>query len=156
MSRSRYLALTAGLFLVACTKGVTTEPKVDLTAAFNRQESVWNSQTITNYTMEQERLCFCAEMKKVRLTVRNGAITEAVYLDTGDLVPPGIRAMYYTVPELFTLMRAQYAANPYIMEVLWDATKGYPAQIQVDPRKEIADDEFVINSSNVVKLTAMR
>ena len=156
MSRLRSLTLTAGLFLVACTKGVTTEPKVDLTAAFNRQESVWNSQTITNYTMEQERLCFCAEMKKVRLTVRDGAITEAVYLDTGDLVPPGIRAMYYTVPELFTLMRAQYAANPYIMEVLWDATKGYPAQIQVDPRKEIADDEFVINSSNVVKLTAMR
>lgn len=156
MSHSRFLALTAAVFLVACTKGVTTEPVVDLTVAFNRQELVWNGQGMTNYTMEQERLCYCSERKKARLTVRNGVITDAVYFDTGDIVPPGVRGNYYTIPELFTLMRAQYATKPNLMEVLWHATLGYPAQISVDPVKAIADDEWVINTSNVVRLTTAR
>ena len=156
MPRSRFLTLASALLLVACTKGVTSEPVIDLVPVFARQELVWNAQGMTNYTMEQERLCYCSERKKARLTVRNGVITDAVYVDTGDIVPPAVLSSYYTIPGLFTLMRAQYAASPNKMDVLWHATLGYPAQISVDPVKAIADDEWVINTSAVVKLTASR
>lgn len=155
MPPSRLLVL-AVLLATACTNPVETEPVVDPRPGFDRQEAVWNGLGYTNYTMDQERICFCASGTLARLTVRSGVITDAVYVGTGDIVPLGVRGQYHTVPELFVLMRTAYAATPYQFEALYHATLGYPAQISVDPKKEIADDEYVINTSNVVKLAVAR
>ena len=151
MLPTRILVLAA-LLAVACTKSSQTEPVVDPRPGFDRQEAVWNGLGMTAYTMEQERVCFC-NAPSVRLTVRNGVITDAVYVASGDFVPAGARSLYHTVPELFALMRAAYAANPYQFNVLYHATQGYPAQITVDPSAAIADDAYTINTSSVVKLT---
>lgn len=153
MSPSRILGLTM-LLATACTKPVQTEPVVDPRPGFDRQQAVWNGTGITSYTMDQERICFCAAGALARLTVRDGVITDAVYVSSGDLVPVAVRSQYHTIPELFTLMRTAYAATPSQFNVLYDATLGYPAQITVDPKAEIADDSYAINTSNVVKLTA--
>lgn len=152
MPPSRILVL-ATLLTVACTKSVQTEPVVDPRPGFDRQQAVWNGTGITSYTMEQERICFCAVGALARLTVRNGVITDAVYVSTGDLVPVGVRNQYHTIPDLFALMRTAYAATPYKFNVLYHATQGYPAQISVDPSSAVTDDDYLINTSNVVKLT---
>jgi hypothetical protein len=154
MPLSRILVLAA-LLTVACTKSVQTEPVVDPRPGFDRQLAVWNGTGITAYTMEQERVCFCAGGTLARLTVRNGVITDAVYVSTGDLVPAGVRNLYHTIPDLFALMRTAYASTPSRFDVLYHATLGYPAQITVDPSSAIADDNYVINTSNVVKLTTV-
>jgi len=155
MSSSRALVL-AVLLATACTKSVQTEPVVDPRPGFDRQEKVWNGAAVTSYTMEQEVRRFAGAGATARLTVRNGVITDAVYVATGDLVPVGARSLYYTVPQLFTMMRSVYATAPSKFDVLYDATLGYPVRIIVDPTSAITDDDYVIITGKVLKLTAAR
>lgn len=155
MPPQRIIVLIA-LLAIACTASAPTETVVDPRPGFDRQELVWTGTGITSYTMEQELRRFAGAGASARLTVRNGVITDAVYVATGDLVPVGARSLYYTVPQMFTLMRSAYAATPSKFDVLYDATLGYPVQIIVDPTSAIADDDYVIITSKVTKLTAVR
>ena len=155
MSPSRLLALAA-LVAAACAKSAPTETVVDPRPGFDRQEKVWNGSGVTSYTMEQEVRRFAGAGATARLTVRNGVITDAVYVATGDLVPAGARSQYYTVPQMFALMRSVYATGPSKFDVLYDATLGYPVQIIVDPKAAISDDDYVIITGKVLKLTAGR
>lgn len=150
------IVILAALIAMACAKSAPTETVVDPRPGFDRQEKVWVDAGVTNYTMEQEVRRFAGAGATARLTVRNGVITDAVYVATGDLVPVGARSLYYTVPHMFTLMRSVYAAAPSKFDVLYDATLGYPVRIIVDPTSAISDDDYVIITGKVVKLTATR
>lgn len=153
MTTSR-LCLFAVILLAACQKEATLAPAENLVPVFDKYQAQWTAAGITSYTMDQERLCFCASGAKARITVVNGVITAATYTATGDFVPAGVRSQYHTIPELFALMRSAYAATPDVIGIQWDPTLGYPLQLNVDPKKSIADDEYTINTTNLVKSTA--
>lgn len=150
------IVVFAALLAIACAKSAPTETVVDPRPGFDRQEKVWTDAGVANYTMEQEMVRFAGAAANARLTVRNGVMTDAVYVATGDLVPVGARSLYHTVPQMFALMRTIYAATPSKFDVLYDAKLGYPVQVTVDPRAEISDDDYVIITSKVTKLTAVR
>jgi hypothetical protein len=149
--------LIIGLILLgACKDNALSIDETSGLNAVGKQEAKWTALGITNYTMTQERLCFCADGQAAIITVRNGAITDAVYASTGQPVPAQSRSAYRTVPELFALVRTTFAKKPATLNVTYDSTLGFPSQVAADISKQTADDEFIVNTGGVVKLNTIR
>lgn len=108
----------------------------------------WAARGPESYTMTQTRGCFCPPefVGPFEVTVRRGAVVSVRY--NGAQVPSD-RAR--TVEALFDLIADAYARDADDVQVAYHPTLGYPTQISIDYRAEVADDELSIT---VADLTA--
>ena len=111
-------------------------------AAFTQARARWQSAGIANYTIESRHSCFCPAYLNfwTRLTVRGGNIVE---VDPVDPLPSGIssqRLGWWTVPQLFDFIES--AADDDMrtqIAVSYDATLGYPKDVSMKCKPNIAD-----------------
>jgi hypothetical protein len=115
--------------LIACTNPVQTN------------EALWKSKNIVNYTFTFQRGCFCPPeiSKPTVLTVKNGALTSAVYADgSGNAL-----LTYFTdaapLEKLFLNIEGAQK-DGYAVTVVYDATYGFPSSINAS--KNIPDASY--------------
>jgi hypothetical protein len=138
------------LALASCSGDLfTTRPeRIDLAAARLR----WAQSAPAAYQITVGRSCFCSPdvTRAVIVTVRNGQVESRRYEDTGADVPADIALAYPTVDGLFDVIDGAIGEQASMVDVLYDAARGFPVSIQIDGSPMIADDEMFYGTRNFV------
>jgi hypothetical protein len=138
------LALAAG----ACDGRLLLPSAVtnqDLAAA----RAAWTAQHITDYEFTLQRMCFCAETRPMRVTVRAGKVT--FVRPVGELLPlPGAEAeLYPSIVGIFDLIESALAWPAAGVWADYDAVRGFPHEVRIDYYANVADDELTLLVSDI-------
>lgn len=132
--------LAAGLLaaLSGCDDGPTA-PRDDLRAARRR----WEGARPASYAFTFERVCFCPVelVRPTIVTVRGGVVESLRYVDGGAPVDPRFAGQFPTIDGLFDALEALLARDPAVFEARYDAGRGFPVRVDVDPIRDAVDDE---------------
>ncbi len=142
MRHLRHLAAAAALFLSACG-GDDPFGINPAGVQFESARQRWSAGQPEQYQFNYTRVCFCAVVHEVRVTVTNGVVTSAVVVESGQPLAGAALAQIPTIDDLFETVRDALARNAHDLRVTYDATRGFPTQIIVDYREMVADDEFL-------------
>ena len=111
----------------------------------------WNAQGSASYSVEINRGCFCVlGGRRMTVTVKNGAVVAADYLDSGDPVETALLTYIPTILDLFDLIQDALNRKPASFLAVYDPTYGYPTRIELDYSASVADDELAITASNLL------
>jgi hypothetical protein len=139
----RLLFGTVVFALASATGCDSVGPEVE--TDLDRARATWQSAAIRDYTYVVQRGCFCAPdaLGPVRVTVEDGVVTEAVYLDSGRPVG-AFGNLFPAVEGLFDLIRDAVADKAYRVDVAYDAELGFPTVIDIDYIENAVDDELMV------------
>ena len=123
--------------------GVAREQEPSPDAALAEAEGRWKARKPKSYEFALEVRCFCPGLTRTppRFAVVNG---EPRPLQ--DLEPDSQRVYehYNTIEKLFAAIRRSLSFGKYKVAVRYDEDLGYPIVADLDPRREVADDELVL------------
>jgi hypothetical protein len=121
------------------------DPFRELERDLDRARARWAAAGPEDYRMVYQRGCFCVYevVRPVEIEVRGGVARERRYADTGEPVPEAFRSLFLTVPELFQAVEEAIRARAASLQAEYDPHLGYPVEVSIDPRLEVADDEVV-------------
>ena len=110
--------------------------------------ATWNGGGITNYQVQFQRLCRFFGCNTdliipVRLTVRDGIITEVVDLDTDEVVTDAPSGTFLTVDQLFDSIQDAIDRDAADIDIRYDEQLGYPINVDIDINRGVFGDEAV-------------
>lgn len=119
-------------------------------SAINDPRERWRACGLQNYSIEQERLCFCRPPHGfVQLTIKDNKIIKGLDKENNNLLTPDELQSFQTVDELFEWIEQAKAQNPRVLEVEYDLRYGYPSLIVYDQSEFIADEEITYHLQNL-------
>ncbi|WP_341529483.1 DUF6174 domain-containing protein [Nostoc sp. UHCC 0302] len=123
-------------------------------AKFRINRRLWRRQNISNYRFTFSRSCFCfpKATEPVVIEVRNGVTTSITFKDTGKRADAELFQKYNTIPKLFNIIRDAIARRASNLTVEYDKRLGYPTQINIDYKSEVADDELFLTIESLEKI----
>ncbi len=138
MKKILFSAIGSLLLLSACRLLLPSEPKAQT------PYEKWRSLHLPNYTIDQQRMCFCPHAAEVmRITVQADTISWVMRISDGVVVD---YPHYVTVDSLFGIIRAlQYDS----LVVRYNAQYGYPEFLDVNPQLHPIDGGFTYITSNL-------
>lgn len=120
--------------------------------AHNRQ--VWQSLAATSYRFTLVKSCECIPgfIGPVEITVDRGAIVAVRPLYPGRTVTPDQWPAFDTVEGLFFRLDEAIRGRAYRYDARYDATRGFPLSIALDPNAQMVDDEVSIRIDSLTIL----
>ncbi|MGQ0766443.1 MAG: DUF6174 domain-containing protein [Gemmatimonadota bacterium] len=107
-----------------------------------RARARWNANGSTDYEYVLRQNCYCIlGGQPVRVTVRQGQMTQAILISTGQPVPANLRAGFLTVDQLFDLLEDAINQRAHNIRVTYDDDLGFPVDFFIDYSEQIADEE---------------
>lgn len=134
--RIRPFILVLSLAAAACSgndeMGVLADPQpVDGVAGSPAQQrTVWEAQAIDDYRFTYSRVCFCLQRGTLRVTVRDGRVTDVRQMKTGLQVPRETWGEFLTVDGLFDEIAEAQARSEYTA-VKFHPALGYPVEAEI-------------------------
>ncbi|AFY58596.1 hypothetical protein Riv7116_6247 [Rivularia sp. PCC 7116] len=115
---------------------------------FNRR--LWRKQKITNYRYTLSNSCFCVPEARgpVIIEVRNGKTVSVTSEATGEEANPDFFQNFDTIPKLFNVIRDAINRRADRLDVEYDAKFGYPTNISIDYKFQLADEELFLSVTN--------
>lgn len=112
-------------------------------------QSKFADANLTSYSFTWTQGCFCGDdrSRATRVTVRNGAIASALYVDDGT---PSKNPDIRTIDGLFALIQRGYDQHYDTVRVTYDPQLGYPTMVFFDPVKNAADEETQLGLTDFV------
>lgn len=124
------------------------QKNIDLVEAIE----MWNSNNKQSYTFDISRTCECLPPYKYSVEVVNDEIID-VHFEKNELQSYESDEMIIqstrTIDELFVLLE-QYEKAADHFEVEFHKELGYPTKINIDPSKEMADEEIILEIEDLV------
>lgn len=143
------LALLLALSLPAC--GPLTGPVQDDRLAEARAR--WNVQGQENYSYEVRSDCFCGLAGRwIEIMVIGNQVVSGRYLDTNTQVESTFLPALPTVLDLFERIEDAVKSHPVLLQVEYHPGDGHPMRINVDVSYSIADEEYLLQSRNLMGL----
>jgi hypothetical protein len=107
----------------------------------------WKALGLSDYSIDQQRVCFCLEGGSVmRLSIRGDSVTRVVRLsDSTEILPP-ISQLYMTIDSLFGVIRARQYDS---IVVRYNADYGFPEFLDVDPQLHPVDGGVLYETANL-------
>lgn len=140
------LVLLALVAAAACEAPTAPGDRDSLLAARAR----WQARGGTSYSFEITRSCFCLlGGRRMAVTVRNGAVSGAEYLDSGGPVEFALLTYVPTVPDLFDQIESALDQRAAYFFASYDPNYGFPTRIEIDPSANAIDDEVAISVRNL-------
>lgn len=129
------------LALASCSGDLSTarSPQMDLAAARQR----WAQSGAASYQITVSRGCNCLDETtgRVIVTVRDGQVESRRYEHTGADVPAWAAQWFPTVDGLFDIVDAALEAHDETVDVVYDASRGFPVSIRTDESATMTDDD---------------
>jgi hypothetical protein len=128
-----------GALLIAATAFLGSEAPQDVppATALAQAEARWRERGPKTYQYQIAITCFCPPFLNDRVRVTNG-------------VPDPVKGLdgFNSVEKLFERIRQAISRGQYRISVKYDEQLGYPRSADLDPRREVKDDElyFVVRS----------
>ena len=134
-----------GALAIALGSGCGTGPG-DRLAQLAEARRIWDGQAITSYLVTIKRVCFCSEVRSVRVTVANRQVVSRAFVDDGQPVPAVLIQAYPSIDGLFDLLE-DAARRADEIHLTFDPTIGIPLQANIDFVKNAVDDEvnFIVS-----------
>jgi hypothetical protein len=127
---------------MACSSPTTPSP-TGQARELVRSQRQFQSLVGRNYQVTFENNCFCPVevLHPVRLTIRNGAISEVARVADGTPLPSAEWHAYRTVDQVFAEIDAGLNSGARRVTVDYDSRYGYPREVLID--YQMAADAFV-------------
>lgn len=108
----------------------------------------WASARPAAYRYKFKRACNCTSeyTAAVWLHVMGSRVTDAVRIDSGKAVD---LAGYPSVEGLFDAVQTALDQDAYFIRVTYDSRLGYPVSLFVDQNPRIADEELLMEASDL-------
>jgi hypothetical protein len=105
---------------------------------------LWESEGPASYVFDYRVVCYCPPeiVRAVTITIDDGEVVGATYVDSGQPVDPFSPGDYPTVDDLFDEIESALAEDPYSVRAEYDPQLGYPTDIFVDFEENTADEEW--------------
>ena len=143
MSKLSLNLLTLLLAGAAC-EAPTAPGEVDNLAA---ARALWNAKGGPTYSYKVNRSCECVlGGRLMTVTVINGSVSAAEYVDSGAAVEQALLTYVLTVPDLFDLIQDALDRKAAYLAVSYDTIYGYPIRIEVDYSANVMDDEVIMSA----------
>ena len=124
----------------------STGPALNL--GLNREK--WHQRGPADYAFEFHRSCFCLDTATfpVRITVRQGAVTEVVWIPGGEPIDAANVARFFnmTLDSLFGVVERAIAVGADRLSVDYDREYGYPTRVTIDYDTRTADEELALDA----------
>ena len=138
-----------GIALLALTHMGCTDvlgPEQDALAAARAR---WTLTNAADYVFEFQRSCFCPPdfVRPVRIEIRDGLVSSAVYVDTEEPIPPPLTSVP-TIDDLFDEIQAAMDGMAFSIMADYDADMGYPTNVSIDHIENAIDDEMAFTVSS--------
>jgi hypothetical protein len=133
-----------GWILLICLVALLTACSSAERQAFEKNQAVWEAQAIPHYRFHFKMGCMCPWYNLMPLTVevQDGRIVSMIASNGGDTAPYlDTFRRYATIESLFGTVDTAISKRVYKLEVQYDATRGFPTKIVINPSKMIMDDE---------------
>lgn len=143
--------LAFALALAACTgSGSSTPEETELQA----KRTQFTQNMTGSYQFQWRQSCECSQdaTAPMLITVTNGAISDAIYIETELPVPAGIREHLDTIDGVFDRIQDAIDEDAHMIYVEYDAQLGFPKSVAIDYSEQIADEELSLVISNVEPL----
>lgn len=124
----------------------------EVTTALANNKEKWALRNIKSYQYQYRESCFClAEVtQNKQVTVANGVVTEAFFLQTSDYLTTEQLTRIKTVDGLFNAIENAVNAKAYRIDVSYNIVYGYPETISIDYNKDMADDEITYYAKDLM------
>ena len=145
----KIILITLVFILAACSMGGSE---------FSQNQKKWNDANITHYRFELNISCFCAfrDQMPLKVEVQNGEIVSITASDGSVITKSDPRyenfSQHATIDRLFAELKADQSGKADEVTVKYDATYGYPTEINIDFIKNAVDDELYLSTSAFEKL----
>lgn len=116
--------------------------ETDRLREIDRNRELWERQSMESYRYAVERVCFCGLAGPVRVTVVDSAVSQRIFVQSGDPVPDQQADWYPTVEGLFSILFDAVQRNAHDIEVTYDPDTGVPLDIFIDYEQNLADEEL--------------
>lgn len=146
----RLCALAALMLLLAGCAVLEPEPDADDRRTLARARALWARVGPESYRYVYAPRCDCPPTvaRATWVTVQQGVVTEATYLDGDEPVNIGPH-VYGTVDSLFARVQRAYDLHAAEVRVRYDPELGYPVDVWIDWRRDIADEESGFGASSL-------
>lgn len=137
----RWLALAPlAVLLSSCNDGLSD---IERNSSLREAMELWQQSGVTSYRYTFTRRCFCPRERTgpVRIEVRNGQPVSVTPTEGVTTITRSAFDAYDTVEELFAAIAAASERRPFLMAARYDENLGYPVEMGVDYRPNVADDE---------------
>ena len=116
----------------------------DVRGRLTQARALWDVKGSDDYDFEFRWSCFCdpAHVALVRLTVVDGSVQSAIYLEDDTAVPADQLARYRTIDGLFDLIQGAIDGGADSITAEFDASRGFPTQVAIDYEFGAADEEL--------------
>ena len=143
MPKLSVAVITLVLAGAACEAPTAPGDRDNLDAA----RALWNLKSGPAYSYKVNRACECVLGGRLMMvTVVNGSVSAAEYVDSGSLVEPSLLAYVLTVPDLFDLIQDALDRKASYLAVSYDPLYGFPTRIEIDYSANVVDDEVVMSA----------
>jgi len=137
------LFIVIALALAACSMGSQTE--------IERNKAKWQDATISHYRFNLFVGCFCAFSEDMPLTVevQDGEVVSMKSQSGNEIDAPNREFLqkYATIDRIFAELDTDINGAADEVIVTYDATYGFPEQVNIDFVKEAIDDELALTLS---------
>lgn len=150
----RALALLALLAFLSGCAVLEPEAGADGRRALARARALWERVGPESYRYVYEPRCECPPTiaRATWLTVQEGVVVDAYYLDGAEPVNTGPQ-VYGTVDSLFARVQRAYDQHAAEVRVQYDPQFGYPVDVWIDWRRDVADEENGFGASSLEPYT---
>ncbi len=148
--RTRLVTLLV-VSLVAAGAGCAASSDSQAEEELASQRMLFSRVSRPSYAFTWQMGCFCGRetTRPIRITVTDGSITNAVYVDDQQPVSATIRADLRTIPGVFDRIEAALDTADEVT-VTYDRELRYPTSVFIDRSKGAADDESNLELSDFV------
>jgi hypothetical protein len=154
MNRTRPWIIIAAAAVAALTAScglLEPDPWADRQAELDANRAVWEAAGITSYTYELRRLCYCVLAGDLTVTVADRAVVAVERADGGP-IPASERHHVETIEDLFAIIQDAIDERAFRYAVEFDAELGYPTVVDLDPIRNVVDEEVRYEASDLVPL----
>ncbi len=111
----------------------------------------WQSRAVNQYGYRLQITCFCSMdiVQPVFVEVDNNAITGVQLVETGEELAQSQFKFFYTIEGLFGAVQNAIDEGADSLGAMYDAQLGYPTRIIIDFSRGLADDELVLEASDL-------
>lgn len=129
-----------------------SDPFAEQQRRLDRATALWAAHGPTSYRMVYQRLCFCPGevIQPVEIVIREGEVEARSFAETGEPVPEALADVFLPVPRIFEEVQEAIRQRVAELRVIYDPVLGFPLEVFIDHRAEVADDEV---SHLVLELT---
>ena len=143
MNPMRLVGLALLVVATSCSDAVG--PKQEITELETAHQR-WRAQNLHTYAFTLQRACFCGNVHPLYVLVLRDSVAGVLDLQTGAMVD---RQLGETVEDLFSFIQTAIDRPAHLIRAEYDATKGFPTEIDYDGAAQIADDEIFFRVSDV-------